>query len=272
MNLHDKVALVTGASMGIGLEVAKRLHGAGAKVAVVARSADKLEAGVAELGPERVATFPLDVTDHAALLALPGRVAARFGRLDYVVNNAGAHHRGPVAGRSASELEQMVDTNLTAPILLSRAALEHLADDGVIVNVASLAGKVPVPNAATYSATKFGLRAFGRALDMELASAGRKVRVVTVSPGPVDTGFLGEDLSRVADLVFSQPMSTVAEVAAAVLTLIADPARLEIDLPNVSGVVSTLGYLSPTFYRALRPVMERVGARNKRRFAKRRGS
>lgn len=262
-----KVALVTGASSGIGLEVARQLHARGAAVALVARTASTLEAIVAELGGgARAAAFPLDVTDRAALLALPAEVVARFGRLDYVINNAGAHHRGAVHGRTADELVQMVETNLTAPILLTRAALDCLAEDGVVVNVASLAGKVPVPNAATYSGTKFGLRAFGRALGLELAEAGSRIRITTVCPGPVDTGFFGEDLSRVANLVFSQPMSTVAEVAAAVLQVIEDPTRSEIDLPGPSGKLATLGYLSPRLYAALRPVMERVGARNKRKY------
>ena len=261
-----KVALVTGASSGIGLEVAKQLHARGAMVALVARSTHTLDAVVTELGGDRAAAFPLDVTDRTGLAALPAAVVRRFGRLDYVINNAGAHHRGAVRERSAEELVQMVETNLTAPILLTRAALDSLTSDGVVVNVASLAGKVPVPNAATYSGTKFGLRAFGRALGLELQQAGSRVRITTVNPGPVDTGFFGEDLSRVANLVFSQPMSTVGEVAAAVLRVIEDPAHDEIDVPGPSGALATLGYLSPRLYSALRPVMERVGARNKRRY------
>ena len=267
MNLTDKVALITGASSGIGLELARQLSARGVRVALVARSNHKLEAAVLELGgPERAAAFPLDVTDRASLARLPAEVVARFGRLDFVINNAGAHHRGPLRDRTADELAQMVETNLTAPILLTRAALDSLAPDGVVVNVASLAGKVPVPNAATYSGTKFGLRAFGRALGLELAQAGSRIRIATVSPGPVDTGFFGEDLSRVANLVFSQPMSTVAEVAAAIVLAIEDPDQNEIDVPGPSGTLATLGYLSPRLYAALRPVMERVGARNKRKY------
>jgi len=267
MNLTDKVALITGASSGIGLELARQLSARGVRVALVARSNHKLEAAVLELGgPERAAAFPLDVTDREGLARLPGEVFARFGRLDFVVNNAGAHHRGPLRDRTSDELAQMVETNLIAPILLTRAALDSLAPDGVVVNVASLAGKVPVPNAATYSGTKFGLRAFGRALGLELAQAGSRIRIATVSPGPVDTGFFGEDLSRVANLVFSQPMSTVAEVAAAIVLAIEDPDQDEIDVPGPSGKLATLGYLSPRLYAALRPVMERVGARNKRKY------
>lgn len=267
LDLKGRVALITGASSGIGLDVAKRVVAAGGKVALVARSNHKLEATVAELGDTNAAAFPLDVTDRAGLAALPGLVKERFGRLDFVVNNAGAHHRGPLRERTLDEIAQMVETNLTAPLLLTRAALDVLEPDGVIVNVASLAGKVPVPNAATYSSTKFGLRTFARALGLELRMADSRIRVTTVSPGPVDTGFFGEDISRVTDLTFSQPMSSVAEVTDAVIRAMREPEALEIDVPGPSGKLATLGYLSPRLYAALRPVMERVGARNKRRYA-----
>lgn len=266
MKLRGRVALITGASSGIGLEVARQMVQQGGNVALIARSKDKLEATVRELGEARAAAFALDVTDRAALCALPGQVKERFGRLDCVVNNAGTHHRGALRDRTPEEIAQMVETNLTAPMLLTRVALDVIEPDGVIVNVASLAGKVPVPNAATYSSTKFGLRTFGRALDLELRIAGVRVRVVTVSPGPVDTGFFGEDISRVTDLTFSQPMSSVEEVAAAVLRAMQDDDALEIDVPGPSGKLATMGYLSPRLYAMLRPMMERVGARNKRRY------
>lgn len=264
--LSGKVALITGASSGIGLEVARQMVRRGGRVALVARSRDKLESAARELGATQAAAFALDVTDREGLCALPAQVKERFGRLDFVINNAGAHHRGALRERSVDEIAQMVEINLTAPMLLTRVALDVIEPDGVIVNVASLAGKVPVPNAATYSSTKFGLRAFGRALDLELHIAGSRVRVVTVSPGPVDTGFFGEDLARVANLTFSQPMSSVTEVALAVLRAMQDDAALEIDVPGPSGKLATLGYLSPRLYAALRPMMERVGARNKRRY------
>lgn len=266
MTLQNKVALITGASSGIGLEVAKLCIAQGARVALVARTESKLRALAEELGGEsRAQVFPLDVTDRQAVVALPGRVQAAFGRLDYVVNNAGVHHRGPLRALDAEQLGQMVDANLLGPILLTHAALACM-QSGVIVNVASLAGKVPVPNAATYSSTKFGLRTFGRALDLELQDAGSGVRIATVSPGPVDTGFFGEDLDRVADITFSQPMSTGLEVAEAVLAAMRQGEVGEIDVPGPSGALATLGYLSPRLYAGLRPLMSRLGARNKRKY------
>ena len=104
-----------------------------------------------------------------------------------------------------------------APLLLTRAALPYLRrrGAGAVVNVASLAGRVPLPHEATYSAAKFGLRAFSFALAEELAST--KIRISVVSPGPVETGFILTDLEHVPDLVFSQPMSTAEEIAALVV-------------------------------------------------------
>jgi short-subunit dehydrogenase len=271
MEYADKVALITGASSGIGLAVARTLVERGARVALVARSADKLNAIAGQLGADRAAAFALDVTDRAGVVALPAAVVARFGRLDIVVNNAGVNHRGAVSGRSASELAQIVDTNLVAPILLTQAALAQLGPGGVVVNVASLAGKVPVPDEATYSGSKSGLRAFSRALALELAEHGSTARVCTVCPGPVDTGFFGDDLARVPDLVFSQPMSSAEQIAQAVMRAIESDAT-EIDVPALSGKLATLGYLSPRVFASLRPLLERQGARNKARYLRRRGS
>ncbi len=209
------------------------------------------------------------MADLEALQKLPGQVAERLGRLDIVVNNAGLHHRGPFLGRTAAELAQMVAVNLSAPIVLARASVPLLPRGGAIVNVASLAGFVPVRDAATYSATKAGLRAFGAAAAEELRPRG--IAVCTVSPGPVDTDFFGEELSRVTPITFSQPMSTPEEVANAVLKCLRT-GRAEIALPWFSGKLATLGYISPLLLRALRPLMERIGAKKKAAFAARKGA
>jgi short-subunit dehydrogenase len=237
----------------------------GTKVALVARSADKLESLARELGEDRAVAFPLDVTDREGLTALPSRVQARFGRLDIVVNNAGTNFRGAVRERTAAELASILETNLVAPVLLTHAALALLGETGVIVNVASLAGKIPLPDEATYSASKAGLRAFARSLDLESAHHGTGPRVATVCPGPVDTGFFGDDLDLVPDLVFSQPMSTAQQIADAVIRVI-ETGEQEVDVPAFSGKLATMGYLAPRMYTALRPLLERRGARAKRAY------
>jgi short-subunit dehydrogenase len=270
MDWKRACAIVTGASSGIGLATARSFRARGAKVALVARSKDKLNALVRELGADATASFPLDVTDRAALLALPGQVKERFGRLDIVVNNAGANFRGEVIDRTPDELVAIIETNLVAPILLTRAALPLIEPSGVIVNVASLAGKVPLPHESTYSASKAGLRAFARSLDLEIALHGKGPRVTTVCPGPVDTGFFG-DIADVPDLVFSQPMSTAEQIADAVIAAI-ESGEQEVDVPAFSGKLATAGYLLPRLYSTLRPVLAWRGARAKRAFIARKAN
>jgi short-subunit dehydrogenase len=262
-DLSGKVALVTGASSGIGLAVAEKLVELGARVALIARTRKTLEAHVARLGADRTAAFPIDVTDLDALTALPAKVVARFGGLDILVNNAGLNHRGPILRHAPRALGDIITTNLTAPIVLTRAAVDHLRPHGAIVNVASLAGMVPVPHEATYSASKAGLRAFTRSVREEFPH----LHISTVSPGPVDTGFFGE-ISEVPDLVFSQPMSSAAEVADAVLACILHDTP-EIALPRLSGALATMGYLFPALALRLRPLLERRGAAAKLRYTHR---
>src|SRR5207244_1426830 len=160
------------------------------------------------------------------------------------------------------------DVNLRAPITLCRRVLPYLrkAGKGAIVNVASLAGKVPLAHEAVYSATKFGLRTFSMALAEELRGTG--ITVSAVSPGPVDTQFIMGDLDHVPDIVLSQPLTTAENVAALVIACAID-GRVERATPRLSGVLTTLGYVSPGLRRLLRPVLESVGRRNKRRYARR---
>jgi short-subunit dehydrogenase len=233
---------------------------------MVARRLAVLEGHVARLGSERTAAFQVDVTDFDAVTALPGKVSAHFGGLDILVNNAGLNHRGPIVKYSARALGDVITTNLTAPVVLTRAAVEHLRDGGAIVNVASLAGMIPVPHEAAYSASKAGLRAFTRSLREEFP----RLHISTVCPGPVDTGFFGE-ISQVPDLVFSQPMSSAEQVADAILACIAEN-KSEIALPRLSGALATMGYVFPSLATRLRPLLERRGAAAKARYAQRKMS
>jgi short-subunit dehydrogenase len=262
MDNAGKVALITGGSSGVGLALAKLLVKRGARVMLVARSADALQKAAAALGAERASWVALDVADRAALVELPKRVVRELGRLDLLVNNAGVNHRGALLERSAAEVTQIIEVNLLAPILLTQAALPFLGPGSAVLNVASLAGKVPVPHEASYSASKAGLRAFSRALEVELAA--RAIQVTTVCPGPVDSGFIA-DVAHVPNLVFSQPISSCEQVAEAALAALEAGVR-EIDVPALSGKLATVGYLFPALMTKLRPALERRGAINKRRY------
>jgi short-subunit dehydrogenase len=261
--LAQKIALVTGGSAGIGLAVARQLSARRTRVALVARTEKTLRDAAEKLGGE---VFVCDMNDLSSVSALPARVVERMGGLDILVNNAGLHHRGPLLSIEPLALADMITVNLAAPVVLCRAAVPLLRKPGSIVNVASLAGMVPMASQATYAASKAGLRAFSRALREELSGSG--VTVSVVSPGPVDTGFFGVELERVADVVFSQPMSTAEQVAEAIVRCI-DEGTPEIALPWLSGKLCTLGYLSPALTRLLRPALEKRGARNKRAYIQR---
>jgi hypothetical protein len=264
-----RTVVVTGASSGVGAEAARRFAAEGARVVIAARTAAALEAVAKEIGAERAIAVPTDVSDADAARELLRRAAEPGDHIDVLVNNAAVNHRGPVEHADPAALAQIVDVNLRGPIVLTRLALPYLrrAPRGAIVNVASIAGQIPLPEEATYSATKFGLRAFSLALAEELR--GGNVTVSLVSPGPIETGFITDDLENVPDIVFSQPMSTAAEVAAAVLDCAAD-GRLERTLPWTSGVLATAGYLVPWLPRLLRPALVEQGRRAKARFRARR--
>lgn len=269
MELAGKIALVTGASSGIGLATAKLLHAKGMRVALVARTADKLERAAAELG-EGAAAIACDVSDLSRLPWLVDQVIARFGGLDVVVNNAGLHHRGDMLRHPPQALADMFTVNTVAPVVLTRIAADHMRAGGCVVNVASLAGKLGVPGSAVYSGTKAGLRFWALAAAEDLARRG--LRVANVNPGPVDTGFFDAEIQFVSDLTFSQPMSTAEQCAEAVLAcILGQESPMEIDLPRASGKLATLGYLSPKISRALRPMLERRGARAKAAFMRRKG-
>lgn len=234
---------------------------------LAARGRDALEALADELraqGAEAIC-IPTDVGDAAACARLLDQAAAEMGGIDVLVNNAGLNVRGAVEEHPAADLAQVVQVNLSAPIVLSRSVLPFLRQrgGGSIVNVASIAGKIPLAHEATYSATKFGLRAFSIAMAEELAGTG--ITVSVVSPGPVDTSFLLDNLDEVPDVIFSQPMSTADEVAAEILDCAAD-GKVERTLPKVSGMLATLGYLVPAMRRVLLPVMEARGRRVKERY------
>ncbi|MFK7927370.1 MAG: SDR family NAD(P)-dependent oxidoreductase [Myxococcota bacterium] len=269
MRFTGKTILITGASLGVGFATAQRFVAEGANVVLCARRPGPLHEAAAELdAEERVLAIPCDVQDNDALARLVEASVARFGGLDGLVNNAGAHFRGPLESRSADEIGTMVDVNLRAPLVLTRLALPHLraGGGGFVVQVASLAGKLPLDGAATYSSTKFGLRAFTYAMAEELRGTG--VTVSAVSPGPIDTGFIMDTLDEVEDIVFSQAMCTANDVATMVLDCAAD-GKIERAYPTSGSVLATVGYLVPGLRRMLKPALNRKGARAKAKIRQR---
>ncbi|MCA9771572.1 MAG: SDR family oxidoreductase [Myxococcales bacterium] len=259
----DKTVVITGASTGIGAACARRFAEEGANVVLAARGRAALEAVADEIGPRALAV-PTDVAELDACRRLLTRAVERFGAVHVLVNNAGKNVRGHAEGIDAAELASIVDVNLRAPIFLTRLTLPLLraAGGGAIVNVASLAGYFPFAEEATYSATKFGLRAFTHALADELRGTG--ITASAVSPGPVDTNFIG-GIDDVPDIAFSQPMSTDMEIAALVLDCAAD-GKVERARPASGALLATLAYLAPSLRRATRPLLEKRGRRNKARF------
>jgi len=264
-NFEDKTVIITGGSEGVGAATARRFADAGANLVLVARTRKTLDRIAEELdGQASVLLVRMDVSDTDACHSLFKKAMLEFNGIHVLVNNAGYHKRGLVENMDADDLGKMIDVNLKAPIILSRLAIPYIKESGggAIVNVASLAGRAPIPAAATYSASKFGLRAFTFALGQELAEAG--IKVAAVSPGPIDTGFIMSNIDSVADITFSQPMSTGDEVAEEILKLCTNNRR-ERSMPPISGLLTTMSYLFPWLGKRLQPILNAKGQRVKRK-------
>jgi NADP-dependent 3-hydroxy acid dehydrogenase YdfG len=205
--LDGTVALVTGASSGIGEATARRLAAEGAAVAVAARRLDRLERLVEEIDDAggRAVAIESDVTDRAQAEALVERTVAELGRLDTVVNNAGVMLLGPALDAPIEEWERMVDLNVKGLLYVAKAALPHLlryADEEPrkvtdLVNISSVAGRRPRAGFAVYNATKHGVGAFSEALRQEVTE--RHVRVSLVEPGAVITELAGHNRPEVQE-------------------------------------------------------------------------
>jgi NADP-dependent 3-hydroxy acid dehydrogenase YdfG len=191
--LQGTVALVTGASSGIGEATAVALAEEGAAVALVARRRDKLEALAQRLGDGRALVIEADITEQAQAAAAVEQTVSELGRLDTLVNNAGVMLLGPIVGAPLEEWQRMVQINVLGLLYCTHAALPHLlaAAEGDprsvadVVNISSTAGRVARLNSGVYNATKFGLVAFTESLRQEVTA--RHVRVSVIEPGATAT-------------------------------------------------------------------------------------
>lgn len=221
-DLTGKAALVTGASGGIGGEIAKALHGAGATVGLSGTRQEPLEALAGELG-ERCQVLPCNLGDAEAVAALPKQAAEAMGSVDILINNAGITRDNLFMRMSDDEWQQVIDVNLTAAAKLSKGVLRGMmkARWGRIVNVTSVVGTTGNPGQGNYAAAKAGLTAMSKSLAYEVASRG--ITVNCVAPGFIETAMtdkLNEDQkAAILAQIPAGRMGTPEEIGAAVLYL-----------------------------------------------------
>jgi NAD(P)-dependent dehydrogenase (short-subunit alcohol dehydrogenase family) len=183
-----KVALVTGAARGIGLATARRFLADGWRVALLDIEGELLRGAVARLGrPDETLALDCDVSDSAGVTAAIAQIAARFGRLDALVNNAGIAVFAPILETSESDWSRILSVNLTGPFLCTKAATALMREHGggAVVNITSISAVRASTLRSAYGTSKAGLAHLTKQLAVELASLG--IRVNGVAPGPVET-------------------------------------------------------------------------------------
>jgi NAD(P)-dependent dehydrogenase (short-subunit alcohol dehydrogenase family) len=220
--LAGTVALVTGASRGIGLAVADELRAAGAHVVRLARS-------LSDGSGERETTLRCDVTDPADVIRATGRVVAELGAPHVVVNNAGVFFSKPLAETSPDEFTQSLATNLTGPFLVARALVPAMVEraSGHLVTIGSSSDHLAYPGGTAYAASKYGVRGMHEVIAVELAGTG--VRTTLISPGAVDTD-LWDPIDPDSKPGFRKRahMMRPEDVAEAVLFAVTRPDRLSV--------------------------------------------
>ena len=262
MTFEARIAIVTGASSGIGAAVALDLARRGARVVAVARRQDRLEAVVERCrahSPESV-PFAADVSSRAACAEVVEATEARFGRVDMLVNNAGISVHKHASDTGADEVERVMAVNFLGPVHLTLAALPGMLEraTGSIVNVTSVAGYVPNPGESAYGASKAALSRWSHGLAVDLHGTG--VHVGVLSPGPIDTEIWSLD----DELSYHGKLHPPEMVAAAVARMI-ERGLTHRTVPRRYGAV---GALYPLLGRPMRWGLRRYGERSERERAR----
>jgi NADP-dependent 3-hydroxy acid dehydrogenase YdfG len=239
--LEETVALVTGASSGIGEATARTLAERGAAVAIAARRADRLEALAGEIESRggRALVIEADVTEREQAEAAVARTAEALGRLDTVINNAGVMLLGPALDAPVEEWDTMVNVNVLGLLYVARAALPHLLEAAAgeprrvadLVNVSSVAGRRATAGSAVYNATTHAVGAFSEALRQEVT--GRHVRVSLIEPGAVATELSShnrpEILERIKDRFADVTRLEATDIADAIGYVVTRPRHIAIN-------------------------------------------
>ncbi len=226
-DLTGKTALVTGASGGIGGAIVRQLHGQGATVALSGTRVEPLEALAADLG-ERAHVTPCNLSDAAALDALPREAAEAMGGLDILINNAGVTRDNLFMRMSDEEWDQVIAVNLTASFRLNRAVLRAMMKKrwGRIIGITSIVGVTGNPGQGNYAAAKAGMIGMSKSLAAEVASRG--ITVNCIAPGFITTAMtdkLNDDQKgKILEVIPAKRMGTSDEIASAAVYLASDEA------------------------------------------------
>jgi NADP-dependent 3-hydroxy acid dehydrogenase YdfG len=227
---QGRVAVITGASSGIGAATAHALAADGYRVALLARRVDRITALADELGNAAIA-IQADVTDRDALLAAADRVQQEFGGADVLVNNAGVMLLGPFSSDQREDYRRMVEVNLLGAITTTEVFLDQLkSGGGDLVNISSVAGRTARSGNGVYAATKWGLNGWSESLRQELLP---DVRVTVIEPGAVATELPGhithEETKQYAEQLYSQVTVTAEDIADVIAFAVNRPRHLAIN-------------------------------------------
>jgi NADP-dependent 3-hydroxy acid dehydrogenase YdfG len=239
MDLKDKVVIVTGASSGIGEATARVLASRGARVAIVARRKDRLDALASEIeksGKGMALSIEADITDKVTCKKVVDQVVEEWGKLDILINNAGVMLLGPTADAPLEEWEQMIHLNLLELLYMTYASLPHMRKEksGHLVNISSVAGRTATAGSAVYNATKWGVNAFTEALRQELVDGQSGIRTTIIEPGAVETELASHNRPEVQETLQARWKGMTKkleseDIANAILYAVTQPAHVNVN-------------------------------------------